>query len=323
MSRKQSLPKENTKNKKSHQYNKFTFLLLAHLRAFKHSITEIARKPLSCAITAIVIGITVAIPAILYLLLHNFQHLTGHWNNKPSVSIYLKSDVTENKINDLLTALKSQPNIAEIKYISPQEGLKDFNRYAEFSDVLSLLKDNPLPPVITLTFTQNIRDASSLDSLVNSLKTFPSVDQIKWDSQWIQRMHYILTIAKRLILTLTILLGTAVILVVSNTIRLHTQSHRQEMQVLKLVGASYSYIRRPYLYHGLLYGALGGFLACALIELVFSWILPPALLLLQTYNSMTQIETTSAMTGLAILTSTILLGLLGSWLAIRQQLDAQ
>ena len=188
---------------------------------------------------------------------------------------------------------------------------------------MPLLKNNPLPPVIDITLTQFNNATQSLKDLMLSVQTSTIVDETKLDTQWLQRMDFILTIAKRIILTLALLLSAGVILVVSNTIRLMTQTHKSEMQILKFIGATNHYIRRPFLYHGLLYGCLGGAVAWLLVYLVFDWISQPILQLIQSYGAALQIQGTDLITGAYILGAATLLSLIGSWLAIQQYLNEQ
>ncbi len=307
----------------SKQYGRFAFLIVSHFRALKHSLKEVIKKPLSCLITATVIAITLSLPAILFVLLHNFQVVTEHWNNKPTVSIYLKKEAGTDQINAMINKLRAQSEIENVKYISPAEGLNDLKKFSEFKDVVPILQNNPLPGVINLTLSQNDHGTESLKTLLSSLQASLIVDQTQLDTQLILRMDFILTIAKRIILTLATLLGIGVILVVSNTIRLITQSHRHEMQILKFIGATNKYIRRPFLYHGLLYGCIGGLLAWVLVDLICAWVSPPLLQLVQTYDATFQVHSSNISTGASLLAVAIGLSLIGSWLAIKQYVSDQ
>jgi cell division transport system permease protein len=306
-----------TMSSKQLKYGKFLFFLISHVRALKDSFKSISQNRSSCFMTIFVIALTVTLPAILYLLLHNFQLITAKWNNKPSASIYLKTNATEKNIQTIISQLKLQANIIDVKYISPSQGLNDFKKYNQFSDVVSLLANNPLPPVINVTFS-HIKEGTPF---IHSLQKASIVDQIKIDTDWIQKMHSILSAAKRIIFTLALLLALGVILIVSNTIRLNTQAHRQEMQILKLMGATNAYIRRPFLYNGLFYGSIGGLLALGITFLMFAWISPPILTLFEGNPTMQPAQT--LFFGTTVIGIAILLSIAGSWLAIQRFLTQQ
>lgn len=305
---------------KPNQHSRITFLLISHWRALKHSLKEVIQKPLSCCITAIIIGVTLAIPAILFILLHNVEMITAKWSAKPTISAYIKQGTSLAEISALSRRLQFEPNVASVKYISPKQGLKDFKQFSAFSDVIPLLKSNPLPGVITITLKHLKQGTNSLALLLNTIQNNHFIDQTSLDTQWIERMDSILTIAKRVILALTILLSAGLILIVSNTVRLNTQSYRREMQVLKAVGATPAYIRRPFLYHGVLYGCLGGLLAWGFVRLVFNWIWPPAAQLIESYHAQFQLEGTNALAAALIILIATGVSLSGAWLAIANDL---
>lgn len=307
----------------THRHHPAAFLFIAHGHALKASIKKVWQKPISFVVTVLVIAITIALPAILYILLNNFQQIAGKWHNKPNISLYLKNNIRHDEVLELITYLKQQPNVTHINYISPEQGLLDLKKFSEFSDVLPLLKTNPLPPVISITFSHFNPKEKTSRALLKTLKQSPLIDQTNFDTEWIQKMQYILSLAQRIILTLALLLGVGVVLIVSNTIRLITQSQQQEISVLKFIGATYNYIRRPFLYQGLCYGLFGGLLAWSVVSFVTAFIASPTLKLIESYHSTIILHGSSFFTGMAILAVSAALSLTGSWLAIQQHLYEQ
>src|SRR3990167_7802933 len=257
-------PSTITSSVKDTRYPPWLFWLRSHWLALKESLKKITQKPLSFFLTITVIGITLALPAILYVILNNFQNITNNWNNKPTISIYLPTTITAENTQQLIQQLKEQPNVTAVNYISPEEGLNYLNH-------------------------------SSL------------VDQVSIDTEWVQKMEYSLSIAKRVILTLALLLCVGVILIMSNTIRLITQAHQHEIAILKFVGATPSYIRRPFLYHGCCFGVLGGLLAWLLVIMVTAFIAPPLLKLVESYHETISLYGSSFIIGGGIFIASALL----------------
>lgn len=307
------------KSPKSTHYSRYTFVIISHARALKQCILLMLKKPLSTSITAFVIGITIALPVFLSIILHDFQSIAASWQDKPNLSIYLKRDATHSQTQTLIHQLNTNIHINQVQYISPTQGLKELKEYSEFSDILPLLTNNPLPPVITVSLKQ-LQNTNTLHVLLPYIQNLSFVDQTRLDSQWIERMHYALQVANRIVFTIAGLLAIGVILVVSNTIHLMTQSHQHEMYILKLAGATNRYIRRPFLYNGLLYGVLGGGLASTLVILIDQWIAPPAMALLESYQVHTTFTAISPLTAGVITLSAVLMSLIGAWLAIQQHL---
>lgn len=314
-------PSTITSSVKDTRYPPWLFWLRSHWLALKESLKKITQKPLSFFLTITVIGITLALPAILYVILNNFQNITNNWNNKPTISIYLPTTITAENTQQLIQQLKEQPNVTAVNYISPEEGLNDFKKFSEFSDVLPLIKTNPLPPVISVTFAHFDPNAMSSQKLLHYLNHSSLVDQVSIDTEWVQKMEYSLSIAKRVILTLALLLCVGVILIMSNTIRLITQAHQHEIAILKFVGATPSYIRRPFLYHGCCFGVLGGLLAWLLVIMVTAFIAPPLLKLVESYHETISLYGSSFIIGGSILIASALLSLTGAWLALQQYLS--
>lgn len=315
------MPKKTLHKKpKSLQYKPPAFWIIAHWHALKNSIKSLREKPLAFVITAATIAVTVALPVILYALLHSIQSLTGQWDTKPTIAVYLKKYIHSNQVDDIISQIKKYPLVSEINYISPEEGLKAFNQSTQFGSITSLLEDNPLPGVINVTFLKIDLKQQPIKPLIDSLKKLPLVDYVSADTQWIQRLQYVFTTIKRIIFALSILLAGAMILVISNAVRLTAQTHREETQILTLIGATRAYIRRPFLYHGLIYGCCGGLIAWALSDITLVWVTPPLLKLIETYGEnhfSTQIAFSG---GIFVVAISTLLSIMGCWFATRRLL---
>ncbi len=301
---------------------------LTHLRCLRASLTQLLSTPTSTILTIAVIGIALALPAGLTFVLNNLGQMTGTIDTNNSISLYLKQDLSSDQINQLQKDLRSKKTINKITYISSEEGLEQYGKFSgeisrqideEISDqgnLIDLLGDNPLPAVLTL---QPKRDVSpeALDSLVSKLKTLPEVDLAQFDSHWAQRLHSIIQLLNKFASVLSVLLVISVLLIIGNTIRVGIQSRLEEIQISRLFGATNAFIRRPFLYSGLLYGVLGGLLASTLLLISYSLIAEPIQQLVVLY----QIEfPTSSSSIINYCFLTIMgggaLGIISSWVAV-------
>ncbi len=300
------------------QYNRLSFWLTSHLRALFFALGELSRAPFQSITTLLVIGIAMALPIGFYALLNSTQHISQHWHNAPTITLYLKKDTSKDQSQRLITQLKANPNIQQAQYISPSQGLAQFAKVARIDNVLTSLKNNPLPAVIVITPVRAYQNPIKIATLQQTLPTNNWVDSSQIDQLWVKRFFYLLTIAKRISYGLAIVFGLGVILITGNTIRLSLQSHCQEISLLRLIGATPGYIVRPMLYRGLLYGLLGGAIALVLVTLLFKWLTTPLSQFVATYAESIHLHLLSTPIAWLMIVICGLLGLVGAWVASKQ-----
>lgn len=290
-----------------------------HLRAAFSSFGSIVRAPLVSFLTIAVIGVTLALPVSFYVLLENLHEVAQNWSNT-QISLYLKPNISYSQTQDLLQQLRNNSHLAKVEYISPQQGLNEFIQSLGLSDIGNLGK-NPIPPVVVVQPIKSlIKDPEAIHELANSLGKLPEVKTIQLDMQWLQRFHNIVELTRRIVTALAVLLGIGVLLIVGNAIRLATQNERREISVLKLVGATNAFIRRPFLYSGVWYGLFGGLIAWAIVSVVVFWLQDPVIKLAASYGSNFYLQGLSTTNGLHLLLASVLLGLIGSWFVVNRSL---
>lgn len=294
--------------------------LLRHAQVFFYSLGQLWRTPFAMLMTAAVIGIALALPTGLHILLNNAQAVSGGWDGVAKLSLYLKTSVSDDQAKTLRNRIRQMPEVAEVEYISRDQALAEFKRQSGFGDALTALDDNPLPAVLVITPKLQHNDAQAIQTLAEQLKRDKAVEFTQLDQQWLQRLYAIMDIVGRGVIILGTALALAVILVVGNTIRLAIQNRRQEIVVVKLIGGTDAFIRRPFLYTGFWYGLFGGIIALILVELALWVINGPVENLAGLYASHFSLHKLDAGTIFSLLTISILLGLGGSWLAVGRHL---
>ena len=294
--------------------------LLRHAQVFFYSLGQLWRAPFAMLMTAAVIGIALALPTGLHILLDNAQALSGGWDGVAKLSLYLKTSVSDDQAKTLRNRVRQLPQVAEVEYISRDQALAEFKRQSGFGDALAALDDNPLPAVLVITPKLQNGDARTIQALADQLKQDKAVEFTQLDRQWLQRLYAIMDIVGRGVVILGAALALAVILVVGNTIRLAIQNRREEIVVVKLIGGTDAFIRRPFLYTGFWYGLFGGVIALVLVELALWAINGPVENLAGLYASHFSLHKLDAGTIISLLTISILLGLGGSWLAVGRHL---
>ncbi len=296
--------------------------LLRHTQVALNSLGRLYRAPLASLMTAAVIGIALALPAGLYLLTGNLQQLSTRWDGAASLSLFLKHSAAEHQARTLRDNILAWPEIEQVDLISPEQALAEFRELSGFGDALDALEDNPLPTVLAVKPAAASADSESISRLLERLRALPEVDLAQLDLQWVKRFNAIVDIVQRSIWIMATLLGLAVLLITGNTIRLEIQSRREEIEVTKLIGATNAFIRRPFLYSGLWYGAIGALLAILLVELAFLQLATPVGQLAGLYQSGFSLQTLALTDNLLLILSGALLGLLGAWLAVGRHMAA-
>jgi cell division transport system permease protein len=293
-----------------------------HLRTLIGTLGKLYRAPLSSIMTTTVIGVALALPGGLYVLLANLQVITSGWENPARISLFLKLDTAPDAMEALAERLRTREDVANVNVIEPDEALREFRAESGFGDALDALPGNPLPAVLVVSPAVSRVPPERISAMAQEIERAPEVDLAQVDMQWLQRLQGIIDIARRLVTTIAVLLGLAVLLIVGNTIRLDTQNRREEIEVIKLVGGTDAFIRRPFLYGGIWYGLLGGVLAWLLIGTAMLLLAGPASELARLYDSEHQLFGLGTNGTILLLGMGAALGLCGSWLAVGRHLSA-
>ena len=295
---------------------------IRHIQVFFYSLGQLSRVPISTLMTCMVIGIALALPTGLYTLLKNAQQLSGGWESTAQVSVFLKKKVNAKQAQKLKADIQRWPSVTSVHYISREKALKEFQTLSGFGDALKALNSNPLPSVLIVKpKLSSSKNEKVTQQLLDKLRNLRQTDKAQLDMQWIRRLYAIMNIVERGVLILGALLALAVLLVVGNTIRLAIQNRRKEIVVMKLIGGTDAFIRRPFLYTGFWYGLFGGIIAWLLVSSTMLSISDPIEKLTTLYQNQFTLHHMSFLTTLMLLMLSIILGLVGSWFAVGRHLS--
>ena len=240
--------------------------LTYHLKALKSSLNSLWEKPLANVMTIIVIGITLTLPAVFWVLADNLQQVSVDWQRGGHISLYL--DATSSLAEDaaLLKKVRNTTGVAEATLKTAAEGLAQLQQQDGMHDIMQYLPENPLPAVIDVVPALDRNNALKLEQLYHTLKAYPHVEQAKIDMQWVKKLYTMLDVVSKLARGLMLLLASAVVLIIGNTLRLAIQTRQEEIVVLQLIGANDSFITRPFLYLGMCYGFGGALFAVLFVN---------------------------------------------------------
>lgn len=291
-----------------------------HLQAFLASLGRLARNPLATLLTLIVIAIALALPLGLELFVINARAATGGFANAVDLSVYLKTDVPLAKAEQLAKSARERTGVAQIEVISADAALAQFRVYSGFGAALGVLSTNPLPHVLHVHPKSDAESAAALEALRRYFAAWPEVDLVQIDAQWVTRFNAILEVLRSVLMIAAAILGAGVIAVIGNTIRLEILNRRGEIEVIKIVGGSNGFVRRPFLYAGILYGLGGALLAWAIAAGAIAVLEDPVATLARTYGSRYALVGPTAQELGILLSGGVILGWLGAWLSATRHL---
>lgn len=287
-----------------------------HSQAAMSSLGQLSRVPFASFITCLIIGIALAFPTALFVTLKNFSSISGNLQQTTQITLYLKLGNKEKDVSQFVQNLRKNPLVDSIKIISPEQGLKELQQQAGFEGALVELTDNPLPWTLIVA----AKTADELEPLAQSLQSLPQVDSLQLNKLWVKRLAGLISLAQRTTYALAIFLSISVFLLISNAIGAATRKNEKEIEIIKLIGGTHAFIRRPFLYAGIIYGLLGGIIAWQLVDILMLLLKSPIRELTGLYNSQYQIIGIGLSKTLILLGVSMLLGLLGSWLAVSRHL---
>lgn len=299
--------------------NFFARIAQGHAREMVFTLSRFFSNLSGALLTCFVIGITLALPASLHTLVRNINAVSYSWESTLQASLFLKDSTTPAQAKALSAQLKQRPGVADAIYITRDEALAEFKSLSGFGAALDLLDNNPLPAVITITPVKGVQRAV-IETLVAEMSRRPEVEVAKLDRQWLDRLYAVLALIQRLVLLIAAVLGIAVIVIVGNTIRLDIEAKRAEIVVMKLIGATDGFIRRPFLYTGLWYGLVGGTMAWVLVYGAVFALTGPARELAGLYGSDYRLRGLPLDATLIMFASGIVLGWLGAWWTVSRHL---
>lgn len=284
------------------------------------SLLRLVNEPVGSVLTSLVIGIALALPLCVFLLLQNLQQLGAGLQSDSSISLYMDTVLEAPQLEALATELGERDDIEAVRLITPEEALAEFEEQSGFADVLEGLDDNPLPPVLLVT--PNTDTAGEVTALRDFLAQQPGVTEAQLDLEWLQRLNAVVSFSLRLTYLLAALLGLGVLLVIGNTVRMSIENRRAEIVVVKLVGGTDAWVSRPFLYTGFWYGMGGGIVALALVGFSLMVLSGPVSRLISAYESDFDVIGLGISQGFLVLIVSALLGLAGAWISVLRHLRA-
>jgi cell division transport system permease protein len=209
----------------------------------------------------------------------NFRNFAAYWGSQVHMVIYLRDDLTPERLEALYLALSQAPETAAMEYTSKDQALQQLRaRLGERAGILEGLQTNPLPASFTVTIRDEFRQPELLRESVERYRQLPEIEDIDYGERWLERFHTLVWALEVGVIGIGAVMGMAVMFIIATTVRLALYTRAEEIEIMQLVGATLWFIKLPFFLEGVLQGVLGASLAVGLCYGLFfvlmTWIKP-------------------------------------------------
>lgn len=292
-----------------------------HFIVGRSSLVRLKAEPLQTGLTVCVVAIALALPTLLLQLAGLGATALGQIGETSDINVYFDLGIQAEAVEERARAWQEDNRVASAEVISPNQGLEEFERFSGLGSILADFEENPLPYVVRVQPSEQLANRpAELQLLVQALDSEERVDSAVFDLVWLGRLNAMVSFVDRLSYGVGFLLALGILLILGNTIRLTIENRRDEIVVIKLVGGTDRFVRRPLLYTGLWYGFLGGVAAAILVAIVGLLISVPLQRLLLSYQSSATLPGLSMGLLFRLAFFGAVLGCAGAWISVLQHL---
>jgi cell division transport system permease protein len=292
--------------------------LIHHLEAARLALRRLAAAPLNSLLSLLAIGIALALPAGGQMLLANARHLAGTTSAVPQISVFMASSADRRAATEIGARLAQFGGVKQVQFLSREDTLARMKANPGLRDVIEALPANPFPDAFIVTAADD--SAVAMEKLAVEFRQWPKVEHVQLDSAWIRRLDALLKLGRTAVLLLGTLLGAGLIAISFSIIRMQVLTHRAEIEVSQLLGATDGFIQRPFLYYGVLLGLGGGIVAWLLVGGAALWLRTPLSELVRLYDLTLVLQALDARDSAVLLGLAAGLGWVGATISLRQHL---
>ena len=278
-------------------------------------LADLLKRKFATLLTVLVIAVSLTIPTVSYLLWKNIHHATTQFYPESELTVYLHKNLSEEDANLVVEKIRQQEGVESLNYISRQESLNEFRHWSGFSEELDVLDDNPLPAVVMIKPSKAFNESQKRNELRENLDKIKGVQEVRLDNDWLEKLTALTWLVAHVAIFCTLLMAVAVFLVIGNSIRADVYSNQANIEVMKLLGATDQFILRPFLYTGMIYAALGGFLACIFSSLTIGYFTGAVKYVTDIFAVNFNLNGLGLVEFLFLLVVCVIMGYIGAWLS--------
>lgn len=279
---------------------------------------------LSLATVSILI-LSLYVVSVIYVVTLTVDGVLKNVQEKVNVSVYFKPDVAEEKIAEMEKYLKDYAEVKSVDYVSKEQALEDFKKNNAGEPVilqsLQEIGENPLQASLVVK-ANNAGQYQNVVDYINKSDFKEDIGRINYgkNKEIIEKLNGIIAAIRKTGITLALIFAAIAILVIFNTIRITIYTHRHEIEIMRLVGASNSYIRLPFAFEGIIYGLAASLVSMAILFATLKFMAPYVSSVIPSENLIAfYLSHFWKIFGIQVLVGSFL-GISGSWIAMRKHL---
>jgi len=237
----------------------------------REAIINISRNKGLNSMTIAMIAVSLTIFGIFLLIYLNLNSTIRQWSDAVQIVAYIDQDLSPDEQTQLDSHIRTIDSVDSVSFVSKEEALETLKtRLVGHEELLDGLETNPLPASFEIRLQPKYRNTEGVRAVVEQLERLPQFNDIQYGQQWLDNLTTIIRILKFLGVFLGVFLFLTVIFIVSNTIKLTLYSRKEELNIMKYIGATESFIKGPFLVEGVIRGFLGAVLSLLCLSLLYA-----------------------------------------------------
>ena len=242
---------------------------------FRRAFSDIKQNAGTQTVTTIVVTLSLLIFVFFSFLYFNLERFVGHFGRELGIVVYLKKDLAPDRIPAVFATLQKMEGVKSVTYVSPEEAYYRLESYLKDEvNILDGVEPGFLPPSFELEIDRALFQLARIKELAEKIARWPEVDKVQYGQEWLHRLEAFSHLTKMVVAAGGVLLLLSAVFVVASTIKLTVYARQEELEILRLVGATNSFIQGPFLIEALLQGLIGSSLAVGIIYAMYTYTKP-------------------------------------------------
>ncbi len=243
--------------------------------AVRSAFVGLVTSPLPSAAASSTIALCLVLVGAFALLVANMEAILERFGAELRVSAYLAEGLAPDAEQALLRRVRGAPGVESVELVSKQAALERFRESSVGrAAIVEGLSENPLPASLEIALAPGRRSADGVRALVDAVEDLPGIDEVGYGHEWVEGYQRAIALIRTAGATIGGVLAFATLLIVASTIRLAVYARQEEIEILRLVGASRLFVAAPFLLEGLIQGFVGGLVGLLLLFGAFHAVVP-------------------------------------------------